>query len=165
MMGTPLQQEDETLNPGSVCRLIEDGKNLKTYDLDSTLLSKKTKCCESYMHVGLPVLLKRDAQCIKVSIDTTDNAYLRLLYFQESPFSHLKVSDQLDLYMDKLFQFFHNVENSLSSNYLPPELQLNCCSNETSPKGCELERESIINSFVIKMLKLNRSDIIKLILQ
>ena len=154
------QQEGETLNPKSVCRLVEDGKNLKTFKL-----TKRQNAVKS-MHVELPFLmLNRHARCIRISIDTADLDDSQWLFLLKSLFFHLKVSDQLDLYMDKLFQFLHNVQHSLSSNHLPPELQLNCCSNKTSAVGCELDRDSIINTFVLKMLQLNRCDIIKLILQ
>ena len=160
IMDTTQRQEGEKLNPKSVCRLIEDGKNLKTYQF-----TKKQSAVKD-MHNILPVLLRNShARCFRVSIDTTDLNDLRWLFSLRSLFSHLNVSDRLDLYMDKIFQFFHNVQNSLSSNHLPPELQLNCCSNKTYAAGCELDRDSIINTFVLKMLELNRCDIIKLMLQ
>ena len=167
MMGTPLQQACQSLNLKSVCRLIEEGEDLNK-KLTGIVLPP-IKIAVQAMHVELTVLLiKHGARYNIVNIGTTDNLHLSRLLTQEavseSPFTRLNVSDQLDLYVDKLFKFFHNVQSLLSSNHLPPELQLSCCSNETCSKRCELDRDSIINSFVCQMLDLNRCDIIKLLL-
>ena len=168
-MGTLLQQACETLDLKSVCRLIEEGEDLNTYAKHTGKSLPPIEIAVKAMHVELTVLLmKHGARCIRVSTDRIDQMHVQgLLFLQrlQSPFTHLKQSDQLDLYMDKLFQFFHNVKRLLSTNHLPTELQLSCCFNETCSKGCVLDRDSIINSFVFQIMKLHRCDIIKLILQ
>ena len=156
------------LNLKSVCKVIEEGDGLTTYMHNKPggkLLPPYVYAVKA-MHVELTVLLvKHGVPYIRYNHGTTNKLQLERSFFLGSPFAHLKESDQLDVYMDKLFQFFHNVQSLLSSNDLPPGLKLNCCSNGTCSKGFELNRNSIINSFVFQMLRLNRCDIIKLILQ